>query len=94
MVRIEIIADQAVEDDIREALREYKAAKHFTKIPVVYGEGNTEPKYGDHIWPEENFIIIVYCEDDEAARVKAAIAKVKEHFPQEGIKLFEMRDQS
>ena len=91
MVRMEIIADNAVEDDIMEALRENGAGKHFTKIPAVHGEGDSTPKHGNHIWPEENFLLVIYCDEEEALRIREVIAGVKAQFPQEGIKLFEMR---
>jgi hypothetical protein len=43
---------------------------------------------GDAIWPEENFMLIVWCEEEEAGRIKRAVDSVKEKFPGEGIKLF------
>ena len=63
MKRIEIIANRSIEGDLHDALKEAGAAQHYTKIPVVHGVGNSGPRMGDHIWPEENFIMIVYCED-------------------------------
>ena len=90
MKRIEIIANNAVEDDIAEALHEFNAGKKYTKIVGVMGEGRSTPKHGDSVWPEENFIMIIYCEDQEAQAIKTAISRVKQVFPNEGIKLFEM----
>jgi hypothetical protein len=43
---------------------------------------------GDAIWPEENFAIVVWCEEEEARAIRRAVLKVKEQFPGEGIKLF------
>jgi hypothetical protein len=43
---------------------------------------------GDPVWPEENFAMIIWCEPDEAQGIKRAVASVKEHFPDEGIKAF------
>ena len=89
MIRMEIIADNAVEEDIMEAL-EARGTTHFTKIPRVHGEGDSAPKHGDHVWPEENFIIIIYCEEEEAQGIRAALKQVKELFPGAGIKVFEI----
>jgi hypothetical protein len=43
---------------------------------------------GDAIWPEENFALVIWCEEDEARRISEAVAVVKLKFPDEGIKVF------
>lgn len=90
MKRLEIVANRAVESDLHEALQKAGAAAHYTKFPVAHGVGSSGPRMGDHIWPEENFVMVVYCEEDEAAKIRAVIAELKGFFTQEGIKLFEL----
>ena len=90
MRRIEIIANRSVEADVMEALHARDAAKHHTKVPIAHGVGSSGPREGDPVWPEENFVLIVYCEDDEARRIREAVGEVKRLFPHEGVKLFEM----
>lgn len=89
MKRLEIIANHSIEDDMFEMLAKRDAAKRFTKIPSVHGAGLSDPKQGDHVWPEENFILIVYCEEEEAAVIREVLRELKSYFPAEGIKLFE-----
>jgi hypothetical protein len=55
------------------------------------GVGRSGPKMGDAIWPEENFALVIWCEDEEARTIEQALAAVKERFPDEGIKLFGLR---
>jgi nitrogen regulatory protein PII len=62
MKRVEIIAAQAILDDVLEAMEHYQVPMHYTIIPAAHGRGNTIPKLGDDVWPEENFIMIIYCE--------------------------------
>jgi len=88
--RIEIIANRSIEGDLHDALKAAGAALHYTKIPVVHGVGSSGPRMGDHVWPEENFILIVYCEDEEAEKIRSVVADLKAFFTQEGIKIFEM----
>ncbi len=88
MKRIELIANQSVEDDIFEAFEKREIVKSYTKIPSVHGSGNCTPKRGDHIWPEENFLLLIFCEDSEALLIQEAVSEVKGHFQDEGIKLF------
>jgi len=88
MIRAEIIANRSVEENILEALAKEGAGKFYTKIPNVLGVGACGPRMGDAVWPEENFSLIIWCEEDEAQSIQRAIAKVKTKFPGEGIKLF------
>ena len=88
MIRVEIIANRSVEENIHEALAKEQVGKHYTKIPNVLGVGACGPRMGDAVWPEENFALIIWCEKDEARGIQDAIAKIKEKFPGEGIKLF------
>jgi hypothetical protein len=88
MIRIEIFANNSVEEDILDALAKEQVGKYYTKIPNVYGVGSSGPRKGDAIWPEENFSLVIWCEKDEAETIKQAIASLKEKFPDEGIKLF------
>lgn len=88
MKRIELIANQSIEDDIFEAFEKREIVKAYTKIPSVHGRGNSTPKRGDHIWPEENFFLLIFCEDSEAEQIEEAVAEIKANFVGEGIKLF------
>jgi hypothetical protein len=45
---------------------------------------------GDGIWPEENFLLIVYTEDDMAEKIISVVRDLKIDFPDEGIKIFEI----
>jgi hypothetical protein len=93
MYRIEIIANRSVEENLLEALKDEGAGKFYTKFPNVLGVGSSGPRMGDAIWPEENFALVVWCEEEEARSIARAVAQVKEHFPGEGIRLFGMPEQ-
>lgn len=90
MKRIEIIANRSIQEDMFDAFNKAEIVKHYTLIPVVLGVGNSGPRMGDHIWPEENFNLIIYCEEQEAEKIKLVIADLKAFFTSEGIKLFEI----
>lgn len=88
MIRLEIIANQSVEENILDAFKYEGVGKYYTKFPNIYGVGNSGPRMGDPIWPEENFGFVIWCEEEEARGIKRAIEFVKKKFPDEGIKLF------
>ena len=88
MIRLEIVANHSVEENVMDALARENAGKFYTKIPNIYGVGNAGPRMGDAIWPEENFSLVIWCEQAEADAIKRAVDSVKEKFPGEGIKLF------
>jgi len=88
MKRIEIIANQSVEENILDAIKFEGVGKYYTKYPNVHGVGKSGPRMGDPVWPEENFALVFWCEEEEARGLERAVAFVKERFPDEGIKLF------
>ena len=88
MIRIEIIANHSVEENILEALKHEDAGKYYTKFPSILGLGSAGSRMGDAIWPEENFAMVIWCEEEEAQAIKRAVDSVKEKFPGEGIKMF------
>jgi hypothetical protein len=93
MIRLEMIANHSVEENILEAFKDEGAGKYYTKVPSVYGVGSAGPRMGDAIWPEENFVLVIWCEEDEARGIERAILRIKKQFPDEGIKIFGLPEQ-
>jgi GTP-sensing pleiotropic transcriptional regulator CodY len=91
MIRLEIVANHSVEENIMEAFKKEGVAKYYTKYPTIYGVGTSGPRMGDAIWPEENFALVIWCEEDEARKILKAVKEVKKIFPQEGIKVFPIK---
>ena len=89
MVRLEMIANRSVEGDLFDLMHKRGLGEvHYTRIPVVYGVGDSGPRQGDHVWPEENFLLLIYCGEDVADRLTEVVRELKRVFPDEGIKLF------
>jgi len=88
MIRVEIIANHSVEENILDALKYEGVGKYYTKYPTIYGIGTSGPRMGDSIWPEENFALVIWCDEEEARSIERAVLFVKKRFPDEGIKLF------
>ena len=86
--RVEIIANHSVEDDLMAHMKEHNCGSHYTLIPTVDGAGNSGSRMGDGVWPEENFVLILYADEAECGQIKAAVLEVKNLFPSEGIKMF------
>jgi len=90
MKRLEIVANRSVEEDLFQELQSRSVGSCYTRIDDVSGVGNSGPRHGDHVWPEINFMLIIYCDEAEAAGIRAAVNAVKERFVDEGVKLFEL----
>lgn len=88
MNRIELISNRSVQAEIVEALEAAIDDFYYTVLPVVHGRGRQRRKLGSAIWPEENFMLIAYADDEDAAAAKRVVQGIKERFPAEGIKLF------
>ena len=88
MRRVEIMAAQAIREDILDAFELYGVPPAYTIIPVAHGRGSTLPKLGDAVWPQENFILIIYCDDATVRLIEQAIDLVKQKYDHEGIGFF------
>ncbi|WP_407425061.1 PG0541 family transporter-associated protein [Treponema sp.] len=88
MTRAEIIANQSVQDEIISLMEEHIEGVLYTIIPMAVGRGKKSYKMGDGTWPETNFVLFSYMEDEKVPVLKAIIKAVKEKFTNEGIKLF------
>jgi len=88
MIRVEIIANHSVEENILDALNHEGVGKYYTKYSNIFGVGTSGPRMGDSIWPEENFALVIWCEEEEARLIQKAVEYVKKIFPDEGVKIF------
>jgi len=88
MIRLEIVANHSVEENILEALKDGEVGKYYTKYSNIFGVGSSGPRMGDAVWPEENFALVIWCEEEEARGIEQAVATVKNQYPDEGIKVF------
>ncbi len=88
MTRLEIVANNTVEEDILEGLESVEPGFSYSKINSIHGRGHSDPRRGDAVWPEENFIFIIYCDDEKAKAFVTAVKQVKERFEGEGIKIY------
>ncbi len=91
MYRVEIISNKSVEEDITDTIDTYLPQVLYTTIPLVYGKGRDDRKMGTSTWPETNFVLVSYIEDNDYDRMKEIVRAVKERFPREGIKMFAVK---
>ena len=87
MKRIDIICNNSIFEDVQEILLELQV-KAYTKIENVHGVGTEGQKWGDAVWPQENFILTIYCPIDEVSKIVDNFRDLKTRFPTEGLKLF------
>lgn len=88
MVRVEIIANKSVQEDLIDVLEAAVPGIYYTIFPEVRGKGRQGTRKGDDIWPELNCMVLVFCGKETAERIEKAVCHVKDAFPREGIKLF------
>lgn len=88
MYRIDIVANKSVGSEIMDAIEQYIPNLQYTLISEVCGKGKRDRKLGTVTWPELNFTVFSYVDQDEMRRLSELIKAIKERFPNEGIKLF------
>lgn len=86
--RIEIIANQSVEDDIIEMLEEQNPEIQYTLEENIYGKGRTSRKLGSTIWPEMNFRMTIYADENNCKIILGIVENIKQKFNEEGISVF------
>ena len=77
-----------MQDEIVSLMEEHIPGVLYTIIPTVVGRGKNSSKMGSATWPETNFILVSYVEDENVATMKAIIKAIKKKFVGEGVKLF------
>ncbi|WP_296090703.1 PG0541 family transporter-associated protein [uncultured Treponema sp.] len=92
MIRVEIIANQSVHEEIIKNLEAVVPDFCYSLIPLVYGRGKSSYKLGSTTWPETNFILIAYCPETAETDIQTVIEYEKKKFPDEGIKIFVLHD--
>lgn len=89
--RIEIIANQSVEEDIMEILETSIPAIEYTLEENVFGKGKSARKLGSTIWPEMNFRLTIYTTETRSTEIQKRIKEIKTKFAGEGISIFEIK---
>jgi hypothetical protein len=92
MIKLEIIANQAIEEDIIEAFENAGYGENFTWFTPVRGRGGHGWREGSAIWPEENIFYYLVIDDKDLAAVSSQIEAVKKRFPDEGLRCYICRD--
>lgn len=88
MIRVEVIGNRSIQEDFFDRLAEREVGQSHTLFPEVQGVGNSGPRQGDHVWPEENFVFFAYVEREEARAIKEIVMELKRVFEGEGMKFF------
>ncbi len=88
MVKLEIISNKVLEEDIIEVLEGLGYGENFTTLSPVFGRGRHGRREGSAIWPEENIMFIIYVEDKDSEAIVEEMKKLKEHFAQEGFRCY------
>jgi len=86
IMRLEIVGNHAVEDDLLEHLEASFSPLHYTLIADVQGGGTCGKRLGDGVWPELNFLLILNLPAADISKAIEAVREMKRLYPLEGIK--------
>ena len=97
MIRVEIIAHEALEKPLLDALAPIPPGSHdpegrtgrpFILIRGTAGRGMSGSSFGDDVWPETNIKIILFVADDEETGIRDEIRGLRSRFPKLGLAVF------
>jgi len=91
VTRMEIITNQAIEEDIITLLELHGFGESFTCTRPVYGRGRHGRREGSAVWPEENVIFLIYMEDDRVETLLPDLKRLKGAFSDEGLRCYVQR---
>lgn len=87
MKRVEITANHSIQLDLFDALDDCGLRDRYTLIPSLLGEGSNGGRLGSPVWPEENFMLLLYIDESKVEPLFRNCKVIKEKFPEEGLKM-------
>lgn len=87
-VRVEIIYSQALDEDFIAEFAKAGIVHRYTKFNNVTGAGFNNPHLGDNIWPQFNMEYLIFCNEDEAEKIKEIVLKIRAQYKTEGVACF------
>lgn len=97
MIRIEIIAHEALEKPLIAALAPVPVGSHdpegrsgrpFVLIREVAGRGMSGSSFGDDVWPETNIKIVLFIDESEEPEIRTGLKEIRIRFPKLGLAVF------
>jgi len=92
MIKLEIIINEAIEEDVMEELTLQGYGENFTYVYPVFGRGQHGRREGSAIWPEENVLLILVIEDNKLEPLVEGLRKIKAQFSKEGFRCYIQRN--
>jgi hypothetical protein len=89
--RVEIVGNRSVQEDLVDLLDGERVGRQRTLFPEAQGVGRAGERRGDHVWPEENFVMVIYCDEAEARTLVRIVSALHGRFPDEGLAIFATR---
>lgn len=89
MVKTEIYANRSVEEDILDEIEKGIPDINYSLIENVQGRGRNGTRRGTAIWPELSVLYVIFGDREQASVIAEAVRRVKNIFPNEGIKIFQ-----
>ncbi len=90
MKMVMLTYNEAIDIEIMEVLDGCGLA-NYTKINRVYGKGTTSGTHlAGQVWPGQNKILYVACDDTQAEQVVLGIKNLRKTLGKEGVKAFVM----
>ncbi|MCQ2398129.1 MAG: hypothetical protein MJ052_02360 [Sphaerochaetaceae bacterium] len=85
MLKIDIVMNQAVEEDFLALCKEKGVCEFYTRYTNVTGKGFQEPRMGDETWPQYNVSYMIVVPDEQRDTYLEIVEKLRKDFPDDGI---------
>ena len=89
MIKLEIIANQALEFPLMEIMPRVNGKPCYTMLKQVDGAGYSGVCLGNDVWPEENVMFILFLDEEKVRELRIKIEEIRGRFPLLGLAAFE-----
>lgn len=88
MKMVLVVYNEAIDEELMQVL-EKCGLKYYTKWQRLLGRGeSSEPHLGTSVWPGQNNVLAVVCEDDRVKALLSCVKELRKKLSKEGIKAF------
>lgn len=89
MKMVIIAYNEALDQEVMEALQACCGLVEFTKWTKVMGQGQqSEPHLLSHVWPKGNNVLMTCAKDEPAHRIMQRVRELRRTLGKQGIKAF------
>jgi len=89
MVRVEIIGNQILLQELLDVIEEKLPQQWYTVLPVLFAKGKKGKANGDGVWMETNFVCLMFVKKiEDVSALQSICTAIKKHNTKNSLTIF------